>query len=631
MEDLMKNSNPATPQESPRPPGGFTKFPLSKKKMNFHLRLAFLVLPAFFILLFNLPYATGSAHLPEWRSFRVKQKDSMVFYPAGIAELAEGDIYLPFLAKEFPFTPTAPVLNTISNDDGDGSYTVSWSPVTGAEIYLLQEDDNSAFTSPTTAYQGPGTSTAISGKELGNYYYRVMASNDYASSEWSNPQSVVVSVSAPPCPQTGSWLGNTSQGYSFSFAVEDSPQCQIAGGSLSISFLTTCGYVTVQTGPTISFPITNNTFSTGVIADKVRIQGDFTSSSTAEGTFSVNYGTSCQTFGTWEAYPVSGADGPVNAIAVQANDAKILIGGDFSEVGGQPHNNIARLNPDGSLDAAFNPSFDEEVFTLAVQNDGKILVGGDFSQVNGQAHAGIARLNRDGSLDTSFDTQIDGTVYALALQSTGKILVGGYFSYIDEEYHRNFARLNSDGSLDTAFTRDESFLIDTVVVQPDDKIWLGGNATFVRLNPDGDLNFDTGYDWAGTIALQLDLKIVASVPAGIVRFNPDGSLDGSFDGPEPNGNVPALALLSDGRIIVGGDFTQLDTLSIKYLAQLNLDGFLNPAFTPEPSSEIYALAIQPDDKILVGGAFSIINGQVRHSIVRLNPDGSLDESFSIGP
>jgi uncharacterized delta-60 repeat protein len=609
---------------------------LSKQKIKIvNRRPAFIIVLAFLILILNFSFSGGAARAPEWTAPWIDLRVPGIIYQTGAGELVESDNYLPLVAKIFPFTPPAPLLNTISNDDGDGNYTITWTAAEGAETYLLQEDDNSAFSSPVTAYEGPNTTKAVSGKDPGTYYYRVMASNAYASSGWSNVQSVIVTQAAPPCPQTGSWLGNTSQNRSITFSVEDSPQCQIAPGSLEISFLTMCGYVTVQTGPTTSFPIIDNTFSTGVIAYKVRVTGEFTSSETAEGTFVVSYHDDiyvCQAWGTWEAYPVSGADGPVNAIAVQANDAKILVGGDFSEVGGQPHNNIARLNPDGSLDAGFDPSFDEEVFTLAVQNDGKILVGGDFSQVNGQAHAGIARLNPDGSLDTSFDTQIGGTVYALALQSTtGKILVGGFFSSVNGELWSHLARLEANGDLDISFTPPESNLIDDLVVQTDNKIWVGGNVTFFRLTSEGSLDVDMNIDWAGTIALQPDGKIVASVPAGIARFNTDGTPDDDFHGPTPDGNVPAIGLLSDGRIILGGDFTQLDSLSIKYLAQLNSDGSLNPLFAPEPSGEIYALAIQPDNKILVGGAFSIINGQVRHSIVRLNPDGSLDESFSIGP
>ncbi len=92
-----------------------------------------------------------------------------------------------------PSVPPTPVLNVISNADGGGNYTVSWSSVSDATGYILQEATNSDFTGATTVYSGSNTSTNISDKAPGTYYYRVRASNAGGDSEWSNTQSVVVS------------------------------------------------------------------------------------------------------------------------------------------------------------------------------------------------------------------------------------------------------------------------------------------------------------------------------------------------------------------------------------------------------------------------------------------------------
>jgi hypothetical protein len=81
-----------------------------------------------------------------------------------------------------------------------------------------------------------------------------------------------------------------------------------------------------------------------------------------------------------------GADGPIYALALQA-DGKIVVGGGFTALGGQPRNYIARLNPDGSLDTSFDPGADSGVYALATQTDGKTIVGGAFNTLDGQAHA----------------------------------------------------------------------------------------------------------------------------------------------------------------------------------------------------------------------------------------------------
>ena len=118
------------------------------------------------------------------------------------------------------------------------------------------------------------------------------------------------------------------------------------------------------------------------------------------------------------------------ATAVQP-DGKILIGGSFSNVLGVARNNIARLNSDGTLDTAFNPNANGDVFSIAVQADGKILAGGDFNGANsigGATRNYIARLDPTTGLADSFNPDADGSVYTIAVQADGKILAGGFFS-----------------------------------------------------------------------------------------------------------------------------------------------------------------------------------------------------------
>lgn len=69
----------------------------------------------------------------------------------------------------------------------------------------------------------------------------------------------------------------------------------------------------------------------------------------------------------------------ITKIAVQP-DGKILAGGFFQEIGGYYRNNIARLNPDGSLDNSFVPETNNFVYCIAIQQDGKIIIGGEFKR-----------------------------------------------------------------------------------------------------------------------------------------------------------------------------------------------------------------------------------------------------------
>lgn len=129
--------------------------------------------------------------------------------------------FLPLVLNNWPLRPPVPpTLNDIDNPDGDGNYTVTWSSVRGAEYYSLQEDDEPSFLSPTIAYSGTGTSKAISGRDVGTYYYRVSASNSAGTSDWSNVKSVVVTVPPPPCAVT---CGADAYGWWVNITCESGP------------------------------------------------------------------------------------------------------------------------------------------------------------------------------------------------------------------------------------------------------------------------------------------------------------------------------------------------------------------------------------------------------------------------
>src|ERR1700682_6061320 len=128
------------------------------------------------------------------------------------------------------------------------------------------------------------------------------------------------------------------------------------------------------------------------------------------------------------------ANGTVRVVVVQP-DGKILIGGDFTTLspnGGAAvtRNRIARLNPDGTLDTAFNPNANGIVYSIAVQADGKILAGGAFTSIGGQPRNRIARLDATTGLADSFDPNANNDVLSIAVQADGKILAGGQFNNI---------------------------------------------------------------------------------------------------------------------------------------------------------------------------------------------------------
>ncbi len=348
--------------------------------------------------------------------------------------------------------------------------------------------------------------------------------------------------------------------------------------------------------------------------------------------------------------PNAGSD--VYSIAVQA-DGKILAAGNFTTLepnGGSAltRNRIARLEPDGTVDASFNPNADFSVYSVAVQPDGKVLICGQFLLIGGQARNRIARLNKDGSLDTSFDPNADSNAFSIAVQADGKILVGGIFSTIGGLSRNRIARLNADGTLDLSFDPNATNSVLSIVVQSDGKIIVGGALTVIggqtrnriaRLNADGtlDASFDPNADSSVfSIVVQPDGKIlvggffttIGGLPRNrIARLNVDGTVDTSFN-PNANDVVNAIAVQPDGKILVGGSFTTIGGQARSRVARLNADGTLDPTFDPNSDGTVYSIAVQSDGKILAGGSFIVIAGNSQNRIARLNANGSADSSFN---
>lgn len=66
--------------------------------------------------------------------------------------------------------------------------------------------------------------------------------------------------------------------------------------------------------------------------------------------------------------------------------------------------------------------------------------------------------------------------------------------------------------------------------------------------------------------------------------------------------------------------------------RLNVDGSIDSSFAANAQTtdggEVRAMTIQPDDKILIGGRFTAVNGTPRQGIARFNADGTLDTGFA---
>ncbi|GGK82910.1 T9SS type A sorting domain-containing protein [Rufibacter glacialis] len=320
-----------------------------------------------------------------------------------------------------------------------------------------------------------------------------------------------------------------------------------------------------------------------------------------------------------------------------------------------------------AIDPAFHPKIERgaEIYSITKLSEGKVLVAGNFERAEGQEAPGLVKLGADGKVDASF--KLVGAQWSIndlvtVEQKDKRLLVGGPIFPTPQQPNIGICRLLQDGSLDNTFTSPvASGSVSTILEQADGKIIIGGSFTLkgnttlknmARLLSNGTL--DNTFQVA--VGANQAVKVIREQPDGkllvggdftqfenavtyrkLIRLSSAGAVDATFGWAnlvhEANGVVDLL-LLPDGRILFATKQkrSSADTGYIG-LGCLNGSGaqatsFENP-FSPTTGSvsgNMLSLALQ-DGKVLVGGTLINKATSAAVPVVRITADGLLDNSF----
>jgi uncharacterized delta-60 repeat protein len=206
-----------------------------------------------------------------------------------------------------------------------------------------------------------------------------------------------------------------------------------------------------------------------------------------------------------------------------------------------------------------------------------------------------------------------------------------------------------NAALELAFAPEIDGQVSMTAYQPDGKILIAGSFNHVhgvertgvaRLHADGslDLSFNAGpgFSYAGgaccgsiqTFTVQPDGRILVggdfqevqgAARARLARLLPDGSVDLTFTPPsELFSPASALVLQPEGKILVAGDL----------ILRLNGDGSRDNTFKAAGDGGVQLMQMLTNGSIMVGGWFTQWEGQPRGHVARLKSDGSLDPTFA---
>ena len=253
-----------------------------------------------------------------------------------------------------------------------------------------------------------------------------------------------------------------------------------------------------------------------------------------------------------------------------------------------------------------------------------LYAGGLFDEVNGVVRDNFYTTIMNGDIYNKNFSYFDKEVYSIAPYynsgGTYQIIVGGKFNNFHSQSYKKLIKLDgTTADIDTTFDTITNYPDATVraIAVEDDTVFIGGDFTAYQGIPMG---YFTKIS-AENASLDYNFNLVCS----------------GFDA-----TVRAIVVQPDGKIIVGGDFTQFtDSItgvtSMRGIIRLNSDGSYDSTFNNGNGGfdlGVNTIALQPDGNILVGGTFTTYSDSAgtntANYICRLSGDGSFDTTFNPG-
>lgn len=277
----------------------------------------------------------------------------------------------------------------------------------------------------------------------------------------------------------------------------------------------------------------------------------------------------------------------------------LYIGGSFSHVGPMV-SNIAQLNNDGSLDSGTSwPEFNDDINIMVPDGAGGYYVGGEFTEVAGQPRLGFAHLNSDGSL-SDFTISIGGSQsyyrQVKTLLVVGDTLyIGGCFETVNDVPRRSFAAVTISTKTLSSLDPDPhgnyysatSLGVINALHMVGTNLYLGGD--FITLGGE-----------SHTYLASLDTT-TGNVNSA---FNP--VISRYFGGAD-------VFVIKDynGDIYFGGDISYVNGVVRNAAAAVDATtGVLNTAWIPvtSPTSAIVSSIVMDGINAYIGGDFWSVNG-----------------------
>lgn len=302
----------------------------------------------------------------------------------------------------------------------------------------------------------------------------------------------------------------------------------------------------------------------------------------------------------WNPNPNEGSI--IKTIAVAEND--VFVGGEFTQIGGQSRNGLAKLNNStGVANASWNPAGNVCLIDVLCVNGSDVYVGGYFGNIGGRQRNNFAKIPiSTGTADLNWNPNIYGQVKTIAVDGN-LVYFGGNLTSVGGTAVKNLARVNNiDGALDLNWLPEPDNIVNSIAIESNG-IFVGGQFSNI-----------------GGVANPNIAKLNKTIPTCIANWIPNQNTS--------QGHVNSI-MLNGSDIYIGGGFYMLNDFPAMYFA-LYSDRILSSnkevnhydcVIYPNPAKYGFRLNVQNDITNLI---ISDINGRVV-----LNQSENLDKLISI--
>ena len=234
---------------------------------------------------------------------------------------------------------------------------------------------------------------------------------------------------------------------------------------------------------------------------------------------------------------------------IEQQDGKCYLIGACKNYDNKTVNNVFRILENGNIDTTFRiciNSIGLGINDLIVTSDNKlVLCLGFYENYQGTVlPCGIVKVNQDGSIAQVFSINNDYNGFSISVvqQADGSLIVGGQFSSNNNVSHYYLLKLNSVGQIDLNYKglQDVTNLeIQQIYLLSNNYIIVHGKMMYKNENPQ------------------------------IIRVTNNGVVDSTFSPVTADDRIHTIGLQKNGKILVGGEFMNINYGYRPYLARIN--------------------------------------------------------------